>query len=150
LTHALERIAVITSVFVYGTLQRGQCRAAMWPRSPRAVSAAFVRGRLYDLGPYPALRCDDDDLEADWVAGELWSFTADDLPATIRELDRIEETNQSGAVNLYDRILVRARPEPASAQGELALAYQYSDAARLPEQRRVRPAGSAIIASWPA
>ncbi|MCA1686105.1 MAG: gamma-glutamylcyclotransferase, partial [Planctomycetia bacterium] len=53
-------------LFAYGTLApRGpeQARRGGW--EPDAV-----RGRLYDLGPYPAL-LDLDDPSAGWVAGQV-------------------------------------------------------------------------------
>ena len=54
------------SLFAYGTLA---------PDGPEAASRGgwepdMVRGRLYDLGPYPAL-VDVDDPEAGWVAGHV-------------------------------------------------------------------------------
>lgn len=87
----------ITSVFVYGTLQRGECRADQWPCSPRHVEPARLRGQLYDLGPYPALIEGDD-----WVAGEHWQLKADDVPPTLSVLDAIEGYGQAGD-DLYVR-----------------------------------------------
>src|SRR5262245_29758041 len=75
----------IQAVFVYGTLKRGEVRAAMWPKAPLAVEVAEVRGMLFDLGRYPALVAGDER-----VGGELWHFAAEDLPTTLEELDRIE------------------------------------------------------------
>lgn len=168
---------LITDLFVYGTLKRGQCRETMWPRPPVSVRPAFIRGRLYDLGPYPAIWCGDclchdspADTEnpadrgnpadmcrpanscaddCDWVAGEIWSIHPSDLAATIEELDTIEETNQPGVPNLYDHILVRAHDQPGSAEPVLALAYQYSRLKDLSHTSRVhrRPDDRYVI--WP-
>ena len=155
---------MITELFVYGTLKRGECRESMWPRKPTRIREAFVRARLYDLGAYPAIRVDalsedddanvDDDL--DWVAGEVWSFEPDAIDETIAALDEIEETNQPRTINLYDHVLVRVYDHPGSSSHDggngstLALAYQYSDDRRLSHLRRVRPASGASFVGWSA
>src|SRR5436853_6029420 len=36
----------ITALFVYGTLQRGQCREQFWPHPPISVEGATIRGQL--------------------------------------------------------------------------------------------------------
>src|SRR5687768_17088800 len=45
----------ISAVFVYGTLKQGDVRAHLWPRPPQSIEPAVIRGRMHDLGPYPAL-----------------------------------------------------------------------------------------------
>jgi gamma-glutamylcyclotransferase (GGCT)/AIG2-like uncharacterized protein YtfP len=102
-------------IFVYGTLQRGECREKMWPRSPLRVETAFVRGRLYDLGPYPALAPGDD-----LVRGELWHIAAADLPETLAALDAIEDYADSDD-DLYKRAIVECRDE----RGRACRAYVY-------------------------
>lgn len=140
--------------FVYGTLKRGECRASLWPRLPQDVRPAFVRGRLFDLGPYPALWCGDADAEVgtdwDWVEGEVWTIAADDMEATVHRLDQIEVTDQPGCENEYDRILVRAHESPGSATSVLAFAYQYSTGQQLPDSIRVVAYGENRVARWPA
>lgn len=149
----------ICQFFVYGTLKRGECRAAMWPRTPQAVRPAFVRGQLFDLGPYPALWCGDatavegaagDGTDWDWVEGEVWTIAAEDMAATVRRLDQIEETDQLGCTNEYDRILVRAHELPGSDASTLAFAYQYSTGQQLPDSIRVRCRSADRVARWPA
>jgi gamma-glutamylcyclotransferase (GGCT)/AIG2-like uncharacterized protein YtfP len=142
-------MCLISNVFVYGTLQHQQCRGNCWPKKPLEIKRGYVRGQLYDLGPYPALRCDVDDCDADWVAGEVWLFAADDIGPTIAELDLIEETNQPGAVNLYDRCLVRVYESLEAKEFVLALAYQYSNAAELTAARRMSR-GQQTHVAWPA
>lgn len=144
-------------LFVYGTLKRGECRESMWPRRPLAVRVAYVLGSLYDLGEYPGLWCGDEQPD-EWVAGELWTIADDDLDVTLRVLDEIEQTDQPGCVNLYDRILVRAHFAPLcfpgahiaspASESELAHAYQYSTGARLPASRRIESTGQPRIAIW--
>jgi gamma-glutamylcyclotransferase (GGCT)/AIG2-like uncharacterized protein YtfP len=72
-------------LFVYGTLRRGGSNdiARVAPGAQWA-GAARVRGRLYDLGAYPALLLDPG---AGWVAGELYAIAPADWPA----LDALEE-----------------------------------------------------------
>jgi gamma-glutamylcyclotransferase (GGCT)/AIG2-like uncharacterized protein YtfP len=91
------------SVFVYGTLQRGEERERCWPHAPLSIEAAEIRAALFDLGDYPAIIAGDDR-----VAGELWHFAADHIEATLRALDEIECFGQGG-VDLYFRRLVTCR-----------------------------------------
>lgn len=85
-------------IFVYGTLCRGQCRQSCWPREPVSITRAFVRGRLFDLGPYPAMLPGDD-----WVRGERWTLREADMAETLRVLDAIEGFGQGGDADLYRR-----------------------------------------------
>ncbi|HEY4373762.1 MAG TPA: gamma-glutamylcyclotransferase family protein [Burkholderiales bacterium] len=72
-------------LFVYGTLRAG-CRNDIARIAPAAryFAAARVRGRLYDLGTYPALLLD---AQAGWVTGELYTVPSQAWPA----LDALEE-----------------------------------------------------------
>ena len=89
-----------SSIFVYGTLQRGEERSGRWPRQPRLVERATIQGRIHDLGPYPAL------VEGtDRVLGELWHFDPADLLETLRVLDEIE-CYGNDEVDLYVRRIV--------------------------------------------
>ena len=93
----------IDRVFVYGTLKRGEAREKCWPRRPLSVEPATVRGRLYDLGPYPAL------IEgAETVAGELWNFAAEDLSPTLAALDEIEGY-RGREEDQYRRVVIQCR-----------------------------------------
>lgn len=95
----------VTSVFVYGTLKRGQCRERCWPRRPETVQPATIAGRLHDLGPYPAL------LEGvDRILGELWKFDLDDMPETLRALDEVE-CYGTDDVDLYVRRIIACTTE---------------------------------------
>ena len=91
-------ISRIDAVFVYGTLKQGQCRAPMWPATPREIVPAWVRGQLFGRSDYPALRKGNDR-----VRGELWRFSPEDMPRVLETLDEIEGTNQPGEPDLYHR-----------------------------------------------
>jgi gamma-glutamylcyclotransferase (GGCT)/AIG2-like uncharacterized protein YtfP len=103
-------------LFAYGTLM---------PTDPDGGASQgwrpdAVRGRLYDLGPYPAL-IDWDDPTADWVLGYVKTVE----PAELEAHDRYEDV-ESGP---YRRALtttrnnervwvyVYERPLPANARG---------------------------------
>ncbi len=91
------------SIFVYGTLQRGEQRAHCWPRSPLCIDWATVRGELHDLGEYPALVAGED-----LILGELWRFAEPDLETTLAVLDHIEWFGQDDQ-DLYVRQLLPCR-----------------------------------------
>lgn len=104
----------VCAVFVYGTLQQGECRVRYWPHPPRQVEDATIRGRLYNLGPFPALTEGDDA-----VAGELWTLAPEHLERTLEVLDEVEAT--AGPGELYQRRLVTCR----TASGREAIAHVY-------------------------
>lgn len=84
-------------IFVYGTLMRGQSRAAALGEQ-RFVSEAQTQAgyRLFDCGSYPGLVQDEDGRS---IYGEFWSVDADCL----ERLDRIEAVDEG----LYERRSVR-------------------------------------------
>jgi gamma-glutamylcyclotransferase (GGCT)/AIG2-like uncharacterized protein YtfP len=107
-----------TSLFVYGTLMPSDADSAArdnW-------SADAVRGRLYDLGPFPAL-VEVDNPEAGWVEGFARSVSTSELEAfdVYEEVGagiyrRLETTTRGGRrVWVYEY----ARPLPPSARGPL-------------------------------
>ena len=108
---------MLAAFFVYGTLKRGQLRERMWPREPKSVQPAIVRGRLFGRDDYPAMKTGDD-----WVAGELWRFSPEDADAVTAALDQIEGTNQPGHPDLYYRIEVQSY---TPQQHPLAIAFTY-------------------------
>jgi gamma-glutamylcyclotransferase (GGCT)/AIG2-like uncharacterized protein YtfP len=112
------------AIFVYGTLQRGEERAKEWPRPPLRVEPATTRGRLYDLGAYPALS-DGDDL----VRGELWHISAEDLALTLQTLDEIEGVG-SGDNDLYVRRVIECWTDDGKSQRGYAYLFARPDALR--------------------
>jgi gamma-glutamylcyclotransferase (GGCT)/AIG2-like uncharacterized protein YtfP len=106
-------------LFAYGTLMPPYEDAA----SREGWTSDQVRGRLYDLGPYPAL-IDLDDPAAGWVEGYVRSVEQTDLARhdIWEEVEnglycRVETTTRN-----HKRVwvYVYARPLPAHARGPAA------------------------------
>lgn len=133
-------------VFVYGTLCRGQCREECWPREPLSVAVGYVRGRLFDLGPYPAMLPGDD-----WVRGEYWTLREEDMPETLRVLDAIEGYAQSGEADLYRRQEVDIFPTAAGNEPPIARGVAYFLVPeRLPKwAHRIEPCSSPDVSAKP-
>jgi indolepyruvate decarboxylase len=105
-------------LFAYGTLMPRDATTAI----EQGWSADAVRGRLFDLGPYPAL-VDLDDPAAAWVEG----YVREIVPAELESHDRWEDVDHG----LYRRdqtttrsglsvwVYVYARPLPRDARGPL-------------------------------
>lgn len=106
----------LTAFFAYGTLKRGFCREKCWPKPAKKVKKGWIRGKLFDLGPYPGLA---EGME--WVEGELWVMSPDDMNATIQELDVVEGYHQDTDEDLYTRKTVEVLLE----DGSKSLAYTY-------------------------
>ena len=120
-----QEIDMNSSVFVYGTLKRGQCRGAMWPVKPLKVSEVYTYGTLFSRQDYPAMVGG-----MDRVAGERWDFNPDQMPRVLEVLDRIEGANQSGQPDLYRRVLVmtwglRDEGNGLLETGESRIAFTY-------------------------
>ena len=96
--------------FAYGTL------APLDPES--AVEEGWesdaVRGRLYDLGPYPAL-IDHEDEQADWVEGYIRTVSLEQLTGGLDSYEGVGE-------GLYRRVSVTTR------SGREAWLYVYGGA----------------------
>lgn len=106
-------------LFAYGTL--GPCNPVDALRG--AWTADAVRGRLYDLGPYPAL-IDLDEPSAGWVEGHVRAVARRELEGTLDPYEgvdiglyrRVATTTRSGR---RAWVYVYARPLPDGAQGPL-------------------------------
>jgi gamma-glutamylcyclotransferase (GGCT)/AIG2-like uncharacterized protein YtfP len=128
------------SIFVYGTLQRGQCRERCWPRQPLHIEAATVQGSLYDLGSYPAL-ADGEDC----IAGELWHLAESDMPETLFELDRVEGF-RGRASDLYQRVTITCQ----TAAGPVsAWTYRFAWLEQLKPSQRILPDPASGQCRWP-
>ena len=137
----------LNRVFVYGTLKSGQIRESMWPHSPIEILPMKTRGRLYDLGPYPAMTTGDD-----WVLGEVWRFDFDQMPATLETLDAIEGY-QNAPSDLYRRVIVtcvalHAREAEVSEESKTVEAYTFHYVQSLADSDRIAIVDG--LCRWPA
>ena len=108
--------------FAYGTLAPETSDVA----SLECWMADAVRGRLYDLGAYPAL-VDHDDQDADWVEGYVRPVSLDQLTGSLDSYEgvgeglyrRVQATTRAGR-QVWVRVY--ARPVPPSAHGRAGTA----------------------------
>jgi gamma-glutamylcyclotransferase (GGCT)/AIG2-like uncharacterized protein YtfP len=101
-------------LFVYGTLMRGlAAHERMETERVRYVGEGTISGALYDLGPYPALRLDEEGT----VHGEVYELVDD---AMICELDEYEGYHGHPEICRYIRSAV-----PVHCAGETLEAWVY-------------------------
>lgn len=81
---------VVEHLFVYGTLRRdaGHSAHALLARRSREVGYGRLRGRLYDLGPYPAVVRSPEPEHR--VRGLVYRFEPELGELLFAELDRYE------------------------------------------------------------
>ncbi|WP_018130336.1 gamma-glutamylcyclotransferase family protein [Effusibacillus pohliae] len=87
------------SVFVYGTLLTGEVNHRVAAPYLHGVQPGCVRGRLYDVGVFPALVLDTKGYE---IRGEWFDVTEEGL----RTMDQLEGYHGPGQENLYERVWV--------------------------------------------
>ena len=75
----------VRDFFVYGTLKRGQSNYPLVAAAVRGITPATIRGRLYDVGPFPALAVGDDA-----VSGEVLTVAPEALARLLVVLDDLE------------------------------------------------------------
>lgn len=124
---------MVDSIFVYGTLKRGQLRETHWPHPPLSIQPGFIRARLYDLGPYPAIVAGSEP-----VCGEIWRFPENRISSTLDVLDSIEGYVPGRKINLYERITlpVYATPNQQTGTPQVAFVYQM-ESRKLPSSAKV-------------
>jgi gamma-glutamylcyclotransferase (GGCT)/AIG2-like uncharacterized protein YtfP len=110
-------------LFVYGTLRRGAPMHGLLERDVAWVGAARIRGRLYDLGPFPGLT---DGGRNDFVQGELYRIAARDPAQLLDALDRYEG-------RAFSRVVREVEP----AEGAALEAFVYLFAGSLRGRRRI-------------
>lgn len=111
--------AAIDRVFVYGTLKTGQIRESAWPHQPQSVQQAWTRGKLFDLGDYPAML-----PGQDRIAGEVWTFEPHEMAATLEVLDEIEGYFNNPD-DLYRRVIVTCILEAGSQVDAYTYHYRH-------------------------
>ena len=107
-------------LFTYGTLAPENSEVAQ----REGWIADAIRGRLYDLGPYPAL-VDHDDAVADWVEGYVRPVTPEQLTGSLDSYEGVDEGlyRRVRTMTRADRqvwVYVYARPLPPSAVGPIS------------------------------
>jgi len=78
----------VTKLFVYGTLRRRAPMHDLLVPGARCLGVARARGRLYDLGAFPAFV--PSKSARDVVHGELFEIIADDPERHLEAIDRYE------------------------------------------------------------
>ena len=129
--------------FVYGTLKRGQSNHGLIAAAVRAAIPATVAGRLYDLGPFPALGPGDDR-----VRGELLLIDPALLTSTLTLLDELEgfvPADPRGSI--YLREVAPARTEAGETIAANLYRYNRGPAALryLPDGEWAGPSAAEII-----
>jgi gamma-glutamylcyclotransferase (GGCT)/AIG2-like uncharacterized protein YtfP len=126
----LYHAVVVTHLFVYGTLRSPFHNPYAWMLRRHSVllGGARVRGRLYDMGRYPALRPTQG--HDDWVTGEIYRLRN---PAPLlAKLDTYEGP-------AYPRV----RTQAVLDDGRPLTAWVYQHRRTLPDWRRV-PSGEYV------
>ena len=134
---------MIGSVFVYGTLKRGQCREQMWPVAAMAIRDAWVRGTLFSRDDYPAMLAGNDR-----ILGECWDFPAEAIGEVLHCLDEIECTNQPGQDDLYHRVCLDVF-DLAGRPLRKAYAFHYAHDPLQDDFIRVIPVSAEAYVAWP-
>ncbi|WP_018130093.1 gamma-glutamylcyclotransferase family protein [Effusibacillus pohliae] len=109
------------SVFVYGTFLTGEVNHRVAAPYIRGVPPGCVRGRLYDVGVFPALVLDDEGRE---IQGEWFDVTEEGLKA----MDRLEGYRGPGRKNLYERVWAQD-----ISNGRSGWVYVWTDSRGCPE-----------------
>lgn len=130
----------ITCIFVYGTLCRGQRNESWWPHTPQQVELAYVAGRVYDLGPYPAMT-----PGPNWIRGELWTLTIEQMAETLASLDELERYRQRDD-DIYKRVIVDCHVGTTNQAAIPAYTYHYLP--DLPTGTEIQPNEDGVCA-WP-
>ena len=93
-------MSVLTNVFVYGTLKKGQCRAAFLDGQVfRGEAKTIAAYRIFDCGTYPGMIASEPGVE---ILGEVW--TVDEQ--CLSELDDLEGVDEG----IYRRVPIRLQP----------------------------------------
>ncbi|MGE5702749.1 MAG: gamma-glutamylcyclotransferase [Clostridia bacterium] len=131
---------MLTKVFVYGTLCQGQKYHHIIKPYAKQIQRATVRGVLYDLPErgYPALVAG----EA-IVAGELVELQ--NVTEALRHLDELEDYEENGTNNEYERIVVNAHTQSGEEQECYLYVYPDNRLDWLQQNGIVVPGGD-----WPA
>ncbi len=105
------------ALFVYGTLKRGQLNCSLLTPHARSTERGWIRGRLFDVGLFPALTEGEGQ-----VYGELVQLDAENLAEVLAVIDALEEYREDDPDgSTYLRRVV----EVTTGGGGTAHAYAY-------------------------
>lgn len=111
-------------VFVYGTLKEGYGNSRIIEDLKCSMMLGWVKGRLFDLGPFPAYR----KVGNNTVYGEIHELSNPE--EALKRLDRLEgyRPDRPEKYNLYNRrkIMVNIMDDPENSQVECYI-YELSD-----------------------
>jgi gamma-glutamylcyclotransferase (GGCT)/AIG2-like uncharacterized protein YtfP len=127
------------TVFVYGTLKRGERNHGLLAAHARSIEPASIRGRLFDTGDFPAL------AEGDGIVhGELVELDPASVDTVIAVVDRLEGCIPGrDDLSLYHRRIVTATT--GDGAGHEAYAYFYNAAhPSLPPLTALTPVESGV------
>ena len=95
----MSAMSQLTNIFVYGTLKKGQCRAAFLDGQVYRGEAKTVAAyRMFDCGTYPGMIASKPGVE---IIGEVWTVD-DECLAALDELEGVDEV-------LYRRDSIRMK-----------------------------------------
>jgi len=98
------------AIFAYGTLMRCEKRHALLTGCGKIECSllAVAPGRLFDCGEYPAMM--PATADGDFVRGEFIRLSADDMPAVLKAMDRIEgfRGHAESDASLFHRRLIES------------------------------------------
>jgi len=110
-------------VFVYGTLKEGYGNSRIIEDLKCSTMLGWVKGSLFDLGPYPAYKMFGDNT----IYGEIHELS--NPKEALKRLDRLEGYSEARPEkhNLYNRrkIMVNIMDDPENSQVECYI-YEFS------------------------
>jgi gamma-glutamylcyclotransferase (GGCT)/AIG2-like uncharacterized protein YtfP len=92
-------------VFVYGTLKKGFYNHGFLTRRGemvRFIENATIRGKMYDLGSYPAIILDD--IESGQIQGEVYEITSKILDQ-LDDLEGVPTLYSKSEIQVNEKIL---------------------------------------------
>jgi gamma-glutamylcyclotransferase (GGCT)/AIG2-like uncharacterized protein YtfP len=96
-----KQCSMIDTVFVYGTLKKGQCREQSMNEISLGSKDENITGKMYNIGEFPAIT-----LEKGEVFGEIHRVKKEQ--ESLESLDQIEHFVGYGNSSLYSRILINS------------------------------------------
>ena len=122
-----------SALFVYGTLRRGGSNdIARIAPDARFVTAARVRGRLYDVsGRWPSLVLD---ATAGWVTGEIYAVPPHAWPALDALEDPVTPQRPDGA---YFKVTTQVETVGAAATAAVEVTLYIANPATTPLTRQI-------------